>query len=148
MGLIEDLKASCQTQRSIRTVLRIFGATREETRQPLDKLSDEKARALVQNWLAWYGEREKQIELRMVEPKERTVYTVGPSLIKSAIYVRYVRNAPELVNKMLHHWNSTITYKTLSVEDIEDSVKREDILNMLGIVGNTNEEMSDFDLEL
>jgi len=69
-------------------------------------------------------------------------------LQKGAIYVRYVHNAPELVNKMLHHWNSRLTYQTLSVQDVEDSVGRADILNMLDTVCNTNEDISDFDLEL
>lgn len=147
MEWTETLKENCQKQCSIKWILRIFGtASKEEVKCPSSTLTNKKAMAVILNWLAWHGESEKQIELRMVEPWKQTYMQL--ILQKGAIYVRYVHNAPELVNKMLHHWNSRLTYQTLSVQDVEDSVGRADILNMLDTVCNTNEDISDFDLEL
>jgi len=149
MELIENLKESCQEQRNIKSTFWIVGvADREETKQPLSDLTDTKAMALVLNWLAWHGENGKQIELRLAEPQEPTVYALGLLLQKNAIYVQYVRNTPELLNKMLHHWYYSITYQILSVQDIKNSVENADIVNMLNTVCNTNEDISDSDLEL
>ena len=75
-------------------------------------------------------------------------YIVGLFLRNSSIYVEYIRDAPELVNKVLHHWNLNNTYQTLSVQAIEDSVERAIILNLLDVNCETSEIMSDFDLEI
>ena len=132
MEILDDLKDCWQRQRSIRKVLRIFGAnSKEEITQPLGDMPDEKAMALVLNWLAYHAENEKQIELRMSEPKEQKVYAVGLTLRNSAIYVQYVRDASELLNKTLHFWDFSITYQTLSVKVIESSVERADAIHFL-----------------
>jgi len=149
MELIETLQEHCQKKCSIKSILKIFvTASKEETTCPLNILTNDKAMALMLNWLAWHGKSKEQIELRIAEPEKQTVYAVGIRLRKNVIYVRYVHNTPELVNKRLHHWYYTSTYQTLSVQDIKDSVENADILNMLGTVCNTSEEISDFDWEL
>ena len=104
--------------------------------------------ALVLSWLAWHVEKGEQIELRLDEPKEPTVYVVGLLLKRGAIYVQYVRAAPKLLNKVLHHWYCTTTYQTMSVQDIKDSVENPDILNMLNVVCETSKDINDSDLEL
>jgi len=134
MEMLDDLKDCWKTQRSIRKALRIFGAnSKGAIMQPLGKMPVEKAMAMVLNWLAWHGENGQQIELRMPEPKEQKVYAVGLALRNSAIYVQYVRDAPELINKTLHQWDLMTTYQTLTVKEIAGSAERADVLNMLEV---------------
>jgi len=149
MKLITNSKESCQKQENVKPTLRIFGVVNEEENmQPLHALTNEKAVTLVLRWLAWHEKEGEQLELRLVEPKEQAVYVIGLLLRKNAICVKYVRNTPELFNKILHHWYYTITYPTLVVQDIKNSVGNADILDMVNTVCNVNEKVSDSELEL
>jgi len=89
MELIEYLKESYKKQRNIKPTIRIFGiVNREENQQPLCTLTKIKAITLVLSWLVWHGENGKQVELRLTERKEQTVYEVGLLLRNGAMSVR------------------------------------------------------------
>jgi len=43
--------------------------------------------------------------------------------------IEYINNEPALVGKMLHHWNTFVTYDTLSIFEIKASIECADTLN-------------------
>jgi len=45
--------------------------------------------------------------------------------------VSQTREAPELIGKALHRWDDTVSYQTLTYEEIIRSVQRADIVNHL-----------------
>jgi len=69
-------------------------------------------------------------------------------LSKGAFRVERICDSKEVIDNVLHHWYHNITYETLTMEEIKNSVENADILNMLNAVCNTNEEVSDLDLDL
>jgi len=79
----------------------------------------------------------------MPEPKEQKVYAVGLALRNSAIYVQYVRDTPELINKTLHQWDLMTTYQPLTVKETADSAEKADVLNMLEVDRAVDESARD-----
>jgi len=144
MELISDLKEGCQTRRSIRETLRIFGAnSKKEITQPLGNMPVEQAMTLVLNWLTLHAKNGHAVELRMFELQEQKAYATGLLLKNNAIYVQYVRDAPELINKILHYWDPSITYQTLSTKEIKNSVEYAYAINNLGDCDESKQGVGD-----
>ena len=148
MELISNLKEACQTQRSIRKTFRIFGTnSKKEITQPLGNIPAEQAMALMLNWLILHAENGHAVELRMCELKEQKIYAIGSLLKNNGIYVQYVQDVPELINKILHYWDPSVTYQTLSIKEIKNSVEYADAINHIddcseskqGVDGMTND---------
>jgi len=126
------LKEKCHTQHSVRKALRIYGAINDDVlTQPLATMPPEQVIRLVLNWLSLHAENVHTIELRIPVPKEQKVYESGLLLKHSAIYVTYVHAAPELIGKTLHCWNLPVTYRTLTLKEIQSSVDRANAMNIL-----------------
>jgi len=90
----------------------------------------EQAMAQVLNWLLWHLENGKNVEIRLPEPREQTVYVVELQRSKKhGLYVTHMQSVPELFGKVLHHWNIAVTYQTLSVKEIKISIECADTLN-------------------
>jgi len=90
-----------------------------------------KAIRTVLSWMTFNEENGHEIELRIPVPQEQKVCTSCLSLKHNDIYVRYVNDAPGLVGKTLHQWNSQVNYQTLTLEEIIRSVQRANITNFL-----------------
>lgn len=72
----------------------------------------------------------KNVEIRLPEPREQTVYVVELQRSKKhGLYVTHMQSVPELFGKVLHHWNIAVTYQTLSVKEIKISIECADTLN-------------------
>jgi len=132
MNLIQELKEHCHKRRSIRKLIRIFGVRKkEELTHALNEMTDEQVMALVLHWLVWHAEDGHKIELRMFDVEEQKVYAIGLTLMNNGIYVQGIREASELINQIMHDWNVTTTYQTLTIQETKASVTRADVLNSL-----------------
>jgi len=136
MELINILKEYRGTRRSVRNALRIYGADNDEMlTQPLATMLPNRAIRLVINWLMTNAEAGHQIELRLFEPSEQKIYISNLEMENGGIYVRGMSEKPVLTNEILYIWEPSITYQTLTVEEIKQSVKRADAAKLLNDCG-------------
>jgi len=130
-SLITELKNCWEKCQNIRSVLRVYGVqVQEDIKRPLNTLNDELVLAQILNWIMWHMENEDDVELRIPESKERTVYVV--ELIKNhqrGMRIQNMRNVPKLFGKVLYHWNNGINCESLSLKEIKISIECADTLN-------------------
>jgi len=131
MGLINDLKKCWKLRQSTRNVLKIYGVQMEaDIKRPLCTMTNDQVLAQILNWIVWSMDYEENMTIRISETKEQTIYVVELiNVHRKGITVQNMKSVPELFDKMLYHWNSTITYKDLSVKEIKISIECADTLN-------------------
>jgi len=124
------IKASLQ-RTNAKDVLKIFGVTQaEELTRPLGELKQTQATAQVINWIIWNMEKEDAVTLRLRDEKESTVHEVELKYTrKQGLMVEKVQEKLELWGKVLHHWDTKVTYHTLSLREIMNSIECAEALN-------------------
>ena len=117
-----DLTAYHEQQISLRKALQIFGIeTLATLTQPLASMTFERATLLILKWLTTNKHDARFFDPRFQETSTAKFYILGLHFQIRAIYVRYIQENPELQGQMLHHWNPTTTYQSLTIEEIISS---------------------------
>jgi len=131
MSSIAKLQTCWKKRLSICNALRIYAVQRkEDIKQSLSDFSDEQVNAQILNWIMWCMESDRQVEIRLSDNREQTVYDVTLAKTKyHGIRVQNFKSVPEIFDKLLYHWNVGITYECLSIETIQNSSENADILN-------------------
>jgi len=132
MEIIRILEESRKAKTSVRRKLGRYGISNEtELTQPLAEMQPETALRLMLNWLILNAKSGHEIQLRVKVPEEQMVYMSSLMLRHGTMYVRCVHIAPELRGKILYKWDSQTTYETLTIEEIQRSIKCANALNDL-----------------
>jgi len=133
MASLKDQLRNCQlTQKSARPIFRRYGMSLEEDAStPLIHLNSQQAMSRVLKWIAWNLETGRSTEIRLTDPKTKEVYTVlVKSIPRKGLRIKTLTE-PKLFGKVLHLWNTYVTYETLSLFEIKASTECADALNSL-----------------
>jgi len=102
-----------------------------EITQSLAEMDFGKATRVVLNWLILNAKNGYDVELSVMVPEERMVYKSRIRMRGGTMFVQQTREAPELIDKVLHQWNDHVNYRTLTSEEIIRSVQRAELTNSL-----------------
>jgi len=136
MELIRILQEHCGKRRSVRKALRMYGADNDDMfTQPLATMLPNRAIRLVTNWLMINAETGDKVDLRILEPSEQKVYMSDLAVQKTGVYVQRMREVPMSTNEILHIWEPSVNYQTLTLEEIQLSIERAEAAKLLNDCG-------------
>ena len=81
------------------------------------------------NWLTMSVKASHTVQLLVEVPEEQRIYTCWLRVSQSNIHVPRVYATPRLMGRVLHKWDPQVTYETLTVKEMQNSIKRANDVN-------------------
>jgi len=101
----------------------------EDVTKPLGFLTPQHAMTQAITWILSYLKKGEKTEIRLNNLTTKDVYTVVIEQdMKRGVMTKNIIHEPKLTGKVLHHWNTYVTYETLSLFEIKASVECADAL--------------------
>jgi len=92
-------------------------------------MQPERALKLMLNWLTINVKASHTIQLRVEVAEEQTICTCWLKVNSSNVYVPHVYATLRVMGKVLHKSDSHVTYDTLTLEEITNSIKHANEVN-------------------
>ena len=92
-------------------------------------MDNDAATKAVLKWIALNSISGQKYEIRLQVPERQIVYVTRLANRKRSLYITSIREAPELTGKALHCWLNNVSYRMLTHNEIQRSVKRADAVN-------------------
>jgi len=131
ISLKKQLLNSQRKRTSAKPILGKYGVQSEEdASKPLGYLTMQQAMSQVINWITLPLKIGESTGIRLTASETKEVYTVIiENIARKGLVIRSLVTEPKLIGKVLHHWNSYVTYETLSLFEIKASIECADALN-------------------
>jgi len=123
MELITMLAEKHLEKQSVSKILQMCGFEKLEAyTKPFMEMQNEDAIQAVLKWIACNSANGQSYEIRMRVAKMETTYGLKPANRSGSIYVTRMWEVAKAKENELHCWLPDVSYRTLSVDEIQRSI--------------------------